>query len=335
MNAQKILSPQMGEKPNSLSVAKYPQYNDFLDKFSYKQDDFEVSPDEWLIDSFLEMKSVSVIYAPSKQGKSFFAQSFIFHDLQKMDDKIFIYLDNDNSAKTAKKRKFNEMIEKYPNFKYIGKKKIYEAKTNMIDILLNIEPKILSKCIIVLDSLRNFVKGDMKDSQLIKQLMEKFERLRDLGATLIILHHSTKSDARIFSGAEDIRASAENMIFLENLLKNTKKQKDFKDKFYFKLSLEHSRNNDEDEKFFYANAKSGEFRECDKMEVYKMVLPEICFKARIILEEKGDLIQRELYEHLGCTNNNSKRKELEQGIDILYERYETGEKNAKAYTIIS
>ncbi len=335
MTNQKEVAPlAAGQKTHTDIIAKfYPLEAAFHKDFDSTDDDFDIIIDDWLIPETIEMNAITIIYAPSKQGKSYFALSLIVSLLLFRQDKIFLYIDMDNSMKTAEQRGFKELKNMYKNFIHIGRKKAFEIKSNVIDRLLCVEPERLKNYVIVLDSLRNFISADLKDTQPVKAFMEKLEKLRELGVTIIALHHSTKSDARIFSGAEDIRASADNMFFVENLLKGTDKQKDMKDEFYFRLVCESSRSCwDVDEKVFYANLKQKEFRECDKIEALRVILPDICFKVREFLED-GDKIQSKVYEQVGCTAK-SMRDKIAMGLGKLYKTYRGDKNNSIYYTSI-
>ena len=89
---------------------------------------------------FMEERAINLIYAGAKTGKSYFIQSLIKYLLPLRKDKKFIYLDNDNSAMTAKRRKL-DLISKEDNFFYIGKRAIIDSgggKNFVNNVLLNI-----------------------------------------------------------------------------------------------------------------------------------------------------------------------------------------------------
>jgi hypothetical protein len=76
------------------------------------------------------------------------------------------------------------------------------------------EPKPL----IVVDSLVSFHGGDENDASETRIYMQGFRRLADLGATIIVLHHTGKSESsKEYRGSSDIKASVDVAYHLANI----------------------------------------------------------------------------------------------------------------------
>ena len=296
------------------------EQKEFASIYAVTQDDWNsIDATKYFIDNFISETSLNLVIAPAKTGKSLIMQDFIHYLLPKYQNKVFFYIDNDNSLKTAKKRKINEI--QYPNFKYINKKKIYEQKGGVnaiFDKLLSYES--LQNWVIVFDSLRNFANGvDINKDKDLTPFMEKFETLRIKGACVFLLHHTKKGDNAEFRGGNGIIESVDNVFYLRNLIKESKQQERYKNELYFILELKYSRDENETQKAFYTNTETGEFKEIEIDEAMSKNLPPICIKAHEILKEYGELNQSKLFEMLNITNNAPRRAEIQKGENILYE----------------
>lgn len=71
--------------------------------------------------------------------------------------------------------------------------------------------------IVVIDSLSAFVEGDQNDATVVRAFMNQCRRLADLGGTLIVLHHTGKSEtSRDYRGSSDFKASIDCGYNLQN-----------------------------------------------------------------------------------------------------------------------
>lgn len=324
MNNEKE-APQNVEqtKNNKRIITKKPKisHNEFKKKWGCTKADFDnIDDTKYFIDDFIAETSLNVIYARAKTGKSLFMQNFIHSLLIKYQNKEFYYIDNDNSLKTAKKRKIIDELE-HLNFSYINKKKIYTYKGRVKELLDEIaELENLENCVIVFDSLRNFTNGaDINKDKDLEKLMDKFELLRINGACVFLLHHTKKGDSSEFRGGNGIIESADNVFYLRNLIKESKQQEKYKNELYYIAELKDSRDDDETQKAFYVNMETKEFKEVEINEALKIVLPEICFKAYELLKEQGDMNITKLYEALNIKSNALQRNKIFMGNHILYE----------------
>jgi RecA-family ATPase len=79
------------------------------------------------------------------------------------------------------------------------------------------------KPLIVVDSVVSFHPGSENDAAETRAFMQGLRRLADLGATVIFLHHSGKSDSsKDYRGSSDYKAAVDSAYHLANLVNTTK-----------------------------------------------------------------------------------------------------------------
>jgi hypothetical protein len=105
-----------------------------------------------------------------------------------------------------------------PNFKVWGGWAEEEPPSPFSPIVLEWAAGCEPKPLIIVDSLVSFHGGDENDATETRAFMQGFRRLADLGATVIVLHHSGKGDSsREYRGSSDIKASIDVGYCLANL----------------------------------------------------------------------------------------------------------------------
>ena len=73
------------------------------------------------------------------------------------------------------------------------------------------------KPLVVVDSLAAFLAGDENSAGDMRNFMNHARRLADLGATVVIVHHSGKADtSRVFRGSSDFKASVDQVFLVTN-----------------------------------------------------------------------------------------------------------------------
>lgn len=169
---------------------------------------------EFLIDGFLPKHLITMIYADGGHGKTFVAMGLAkFAALSGMD---VLYLDYDNPMSVLKERGVEQkLIHSCPNLRYV-----HRSKTPMtaLEMLSALEEQAVAgsfkNTLIVTDSLRDF--SDVNNDTKAMQLGEKLKNLREAGATIIVLHHSTKNGSN-YQGSNNIRNSIDNMYLLTKI----------------------------------------------------------------------------------------------------------------------
>lgn len=142
---------------------------------------------EWLIDGFLAKQSLVMLYAQAGSGKSYFALYLSKFLLENGKIRQVFYLDADNGKPTLKGRQVDKFIS-MPNFEYI-----VENKPNKYTIFKHLKrSNDLENALIVIDSVRNFIKDDFNKDNMMIKFFDELQVLRDRGATIIFLHHQPK-----------------------------------------------------------------------------------------------------------------------------------------------
>lgn len=169
---------------------------------------------EFLIDGFLPKHLITMIYADGGMGKSWAAMCLAkFAERAGM---VVLYLDYDNPMSVLKERGVEQkLIQACPNLRYV-----HRSKTPMLglEMLSALEDQAVAgrfkNTLIVLDSLRDF--SDVNNDAKAMQLGEKLKNLREAGATIVVLHHSTKNGSN-YQGSNNIRNSIDNMYLLTKI----------------------------------------------------------------------------------------------------------------------
>ena len=188
-------------------IRNIPSFNNLNTLLANKLtvDDLQVEV-EYLIKDFLVKNALYIFFAKAGQGKSWLMLSLAIKLLQENLIRQCVYLDMDNSKAALKNRRVDELIEKYPDLAYIHSSKIDVSSKNILESL-SIEAKQNENCfegvLFIFDSIRDFLGGsDMNSDRDILPIMAQLKDLREAGATVIFLHHTTKdSDGHQFKGS--------------------------------------------------------------------------------------------------------------------------------------
>lgn len=195
--------------------------SNIFDKFDIDFAKIDSIKSEYLFDNFLVVNEITMISARPAEGKSLLTVALCNMLLQ--NDKIeqVFYLDGDNSAATLKDRNIHHLKQQHNNrFRYFcGLQKIELQK--IIQTLLKID---LSNCLIVFDSIKNFITGDRDKNKDVSKVMDALKALRNKGATVIFLHHNNKKQKDFESDFAGSSAFAEDTSNAFKLVKNEHKK---------------------------------------------------------------------------------------------------------------
>lgn len=187
-----------------------PNSFNFLNPYRLTVEHLQQEPN-FLIHNFLAEGSLSMFFAKGGSGKSFLAVSLALKLLKELKIRTVIYLDMDNSLIALKRRGLDKIIDEYPEFQYIHSSTIKGNPIALIDELIKQSKRIqglLQSTLIILDSARDFIVGrDMNSDRDIGPVMEKLKSLREAGATVIFLHHTSKEGD--FKGSTAFRDSVD------------------------------------------------------------------------------------------------------------------------------
>ncbi len=181
-----------------------------LKSFAMKEVDYlKIQDQEYYISQFLPKGGLFMLVSDSGQGKSWLSFMLCRRVLEEeLNTKIF-FIDVDSGATYTKKRV--EMLNDIgiDRFHYISQVKA--TSQDIIPLLKDMSREDLNDTIIVIDSLVGMSDGDVNSSEKIKPLLNIFEGLRNVGATVILIHHVKKSKDEegkpIYAGSYTIKGA--------------------------------------------------------------------------------------------------------------------------------
>ncbi len=160
------------------------------------QDDFNIADKEMLVKDFIYSMSVTLIYSPPKQGKTWLAYGVASKLARDERIKEVYYLDMDNSVSTLKERNVHETLMQNSTMNYLTRGTL---GCEPMELLEQIASAALRDAyvgvVFFLDTTKDFVDTDNKSQSV--QFMKYCVRLRDAGGTVIVLHHATKNKRQI------------------------------------------------------------------------------------------------------------------------------------------
>jgi len=160
------------------------------------QEDFEIEDKIAFIEDFIFSGSITLIYSPPKQGKTWLGYGISLSIAAIESIAAVYYLDMDNSISTLKERKIHETLLVNEKIHYITRGTIgcepIEQLKQIADAAIR---NAYENVVFFLDTTKDFVDTDNKNQSV--QFMKYCVRLRDAGATVIILHHATKNKRTI------------------------------------------------------------------------------------------------------------------------------------------
>lgn len=179
----------------------------------------------WLVPDLLAEGSVNLISSASGTGKTWFAYFLagaVAHGSAVFDKPVkqrkVVYVDGENPAFVVKQRLYDLGIPETPNLKVWGG---WEAEPPPGPGQIIIEEYAKQeKPLLIWDSLVEFHTGEEQSSTATRQFMREFRHLANLGATVVILHHTGKSEgSQEYRGSSDIEAAVDMAFKLESLSK--------------------------------------------------------------------------------------------------------------------
>lgn len=170
---------------------------------------------EWLIQDVVPMQSIGVFYGDSGSGKSTIMIEYCTQLLKTTNDLFIIYIDGDMSINKLKEIGIDELIKKYKGrFIYAGKSTnlVEETQTFLEDIVELQKNYKNRRYILIEDSLA--LLSPKKNGFINTDLLYRHEKqLREVGATVVVIHHLNKSG--VFSGSQQIENFADYTYLVE------------------------------------------------------------------------------------------------------------------------
>ena len=166
---------------------------DWTEGVTLEESDFDISDKVELLKDFIFTESLSLIYSPPKQGKTFFGYGIGLEILKSDHIEQMMYLDMDNSLSTLKERGVHNLFVSNPHINYITKAKLPMSPLDLLNAIAS-EAKIgaYEGILFFLDTIKDFIDFDSKTQA--SEFMDCCVRIRDAGGTIIVFHHSTKNE---------------------------------------------------------------------------------------------------------------------------------------------
>ena len=234
LSASKLKNGDMKEidKINTLqrklkNLDNFKDLKEFDNNFEYFISKYDLDPNkinakkiEYLFDGFIVKNDFIMIVSRPGLGKSFLLLSVCNMLLEKDKIKRIIYLDGDNSEITIKNRNIHKLKERYTKrLNYIVEK----TKADYTQIINELKKTNLTDCLVVFDSIKNFLDGDRNNHKDVTDLLSTLKILRKNGATVIFLHHQNKLNKDFNSAFAGSSAFTEDVSLAFELKKNEDK----------------------------------------------------------------------------------------------------------------
>jgi RecA-family ATPase len=263
----------------------------FLKGNTLVKEDFSLDEKVEYIKDFLYSNSVTLIYSPPKKGKTWLGYGITTTLAKRSDIRRIIYVDMDNGLSSLAERKIDDKLINHPKIEYVSRAKI---SCSPIDYLKQIDEEAkrdnYKDVTFVFETTKDFVDTDSKSQS--EEFMKIIMRIRDAGATVIIMHHATKSGSTI-SGVQVFINSPDNVY---EMIQKAREE----NMLHFMLNVIHSRNLVKDIGVS-VSTKTLELTKLD--EVYSTMSEyeeNFVKKAKEILNKNPDgLNKKELLETLG------------------------------------
>lgn len=162
---------------------------------------------EWLIDGIIPKNAVTLFFGRGGIGKTTLAmqmcsaiasgQNFLGKDTQKT---TVIYVDYENSLPVLSDRLKTVGADDVLFWSSADDPKKLDQQDDVYLNLLRQNPN----CLFVFDTLRSAQDGDENDSRFMAGVMKSVRKLRDYGATIVLLHHTKKSEDDVYKGSTAI-----------------------------------------------------------------------------------------------------------------------------------
>ncbi len=183
---------------------------------------------EWLVDGLIASGSVTIIAAESGTGKTWLALAIagaVAHGQafagRSVHQRKVLYLDNENPLFTVKERLSELGIERTPDLKVWGG--WVDAPVPGPQNPFTLQFAREHRGLVVVDPLVAFHTGSEQDATDTRTFMQYLRTLANLGATVLLLHHSGKATAKVYRGSSDIKASADMGYHLQAIPENAER----------------------------------------------------------------------------------------------------------------
>jgi hypothetical protein len=178
---------------------------------------------QWCIEDMIALASVTLICAESGVGKTwlgYYIAACVANGIPVAGHSVkrckALYLDGENPLYVVKQRLLDLGIRETADLLVWGGWNISPPPGPQSALLVEFARQ--HKPLIIFDSLIEFHPGSEQSSTETRAFMKYFRRLANLGATVIVLHHSGKGEnSKTYRGSSDIKAAVDTAYLLQNV----------------------------------------------------------------------------------------------------------------------
>jgi replicative DNA helicase len=305
--------------------------DNLFDKFDLDVKKIENTKFEYLYPNFMVKNEITMFAAPPSSGKSLVSVALCNMFLSQNKIETIIYFDADNGSATIKERNIHKIKQKFDKrFRYFHESSA--SKSQMIQIIKQLQKTDLNDVFIVFDSIKNFMMGADRDKNKdVSKVMEVLQSLRARGATVLFLHHTNKPQKDIeliYAGSSAFQEDTGNAYILQ--------KNDFKNSFIFKKFKE--RTGDLKNAAFKYDADSHTLSQVDFTEASET--EEIAEINDLIIEFLEKQTQKPTYsqimQHLQKQNyaRNKSNQALQTGKGRYWQEEKLTQNNKSVYSLI-
>jgi hypothetical protein len=181
---------------------------------------------DWCVEEMIARGSITLICSESGTGKTwlgYYIAGCVAWGFPVLGRRVWrskvLYLDGENPLYTVKQRLFDLGIKDTDDLIVWGGWNLSPPQGPQSPLLIEFARQ---RPLIIFDSLIEFHPGSEQSSTETRAFMKYFRALANLGATIVILHHSGKAEtAKIYRGSSDIKAAVDTAYQLESINKES------------------------------------------------------------------------------------------------------------------
>lgn len=283
---------------------------------------------EWLLEKLIPKGAITLFFCPGGGGKTWLmmqvgravAAGELFANLHTLQVPVY-FTDFENPLSVVKKR--CEMIGPATDFYYWSP--ACEVEPPKLDSENWILYKELPPGLLIFDTLRASHNGDENSSKDMALVLSRLKELRDMGFTIVVLHHTPKGNDGTYKGSTAILDLADHILSLER--QGKKQDEEFNTDSVFKFGCRMKTRFEPHEIFLSFDPKHG-FSSKEDPDIATMMM------IQDILMKKGPSNQTDflgvLKDNLGM-NKNEALKLLKKGAGTFWGT-ERGPKNSIQYS---
>jgi hypothetical protein len=170
---------------------------------------------DWCVEGMIARGSITLISAESGTGKTWVGYHIagcVAHGVPALGRTVqsskVLYLDGENPLYVVKQRLFDLGIAATPNLTVWGGWNLSPPVGPQNSLVIEFARQ--HKGVIIYDSLIEFHPGSEQSSTETRAFMRFFRALANLGATVIVLHHTGKAEtSKLYRGSSDIKAAVD------------------------------------------------------------------------------------------------------------------------------